>query len=150
MGKKERERGKRGERMAARLLRKHGFDTAKRGVQYCGKTGQADVVCDTLDWLHIEVKFTKQFRLNTFIKQCEEDCQGKPWMILHKADRQPWLAIMRLEAMGAWYKEIKTYVNPHKQIKEKYSIIKAGLAINHNGIMIVDADVLLPLLKEAR
>lgn len=136
--------------MAAKLLKEHGYSSAQRGVQYCGKTGSADVVCEELDWLHIEVKFTEQFRLNTFIKQCEEDCQGKPWLILHKAARKPWLAIMRLESMGAWYKEIKTYVNPHSTIRRKYDTIADGLAINHHGIMLVDANVLLPLLKEIR
>lgn len=148
-GKASKNRGRRGERMAAKLLESHGY-TARRGVQYSGKTGAADVICEELAWLHIEVKFTEQFRLGSFIKQCEEDCQGKPWLILHKAARKPWLAIMQLASMGAWYKEIKTYMNPHKQIRDKYQHIADGLAINHNGIMLVDANVLLPLLREIR
>jgi hypothetical protein len=136
--------------MAARLLREHGYEGAARSVQYCGKNGAADVVCDELDWLHIEVKFTEVFRLSTFIKQCEEDCQGKPWLILHKASHKPWVGIMKLEDMGAWYKEIRTYVNPHKQIKDRYGILKTSQAIKHKGVMLVDANVLLPLLKEIK
>lgn len=43
MGKAERERGKRGERELAKILREYGYDT-KRGQQYCGAAGNADVI----------------------------------------------------------------------------------------------------------
>lgn len=48
-----REKGKRGERELAGELRRHGYD-ARRGQQYCGANGDADVV--GLSGLHIECK----------------------------------------------------------------------------------------------
>lgn len=48
-----REKGKRGERELAGELRRHGYD-ARRGQQYCGANGDADVV--GLPGLHIECK----------------------------------------------------------------------------------------------
>ena len=43
MGKSQREKGKRGERELAGLLREYGYD-CRRGQQYCGASGDADVV----------------------------------------------------------------------------------------------------------
>lgn len=52
-----RQKGKRGEREAVRLLRSFGF-AARRTAQNCGKSGDAaDVVCDDLPGVHFEVKF---------------------------------------------------------------------------------------------
>lgn len=50
MGKAERERGKRGERELAKILSEYGYDT-KRGQQYCGAAGNADVI--ELPGIHI-------------------------------------------------------------------------------------------------
>ena len=51
------DKGKRGERMAAAKFREHGFD-ARRGVQYSGGPDSPDVVGP--EGLHIEVKFTEK------------------------------------------------------------------------------------------
>lgn len=50
-----RDKGKRGEREFASLLREHGFD-ARRGQQFAGGADSPDVVSDALAWLHVEVK----------------------------------------------------------------------------------------------
>ena len=49
MSKFSRDKGKRGEREVALILREHGFE-ARRGQQYCGANGDADVV---LSLIHI-------------------------------------------------------------------------------------------------
>ena len=43
MGKSQREKGKRGERELSNLLKDHGYN-CRRGQQYCGTNGDADVV----------------------------------------------------------------------------------------------------------
>lgn len=41
MSKKEREKGKRGERLWANICREHGYTEVRRTAQYYGKTGDA-------------------------------------------------------------------------------------------------------------
>ena len=45
---------------------------SRRSVQYCGRAGDADIVCDHLD-LHIEVKRTERFSLTDAIAQASTD-----------------------------------------------------------------------------
>ena len=58
MGKSQREKGKRGERMFRDVLRDAGFDSAYRTQQFSGACpeGSADVRCPQLPSLHFEVK----------------------------------------------------------------------------------------------
>ena len=66
MSKFSRDKGKRGEREVALILREHGFE-ARRGQQYCGANGDADVV--GVPGLHIEVKRTEKFRMYEALDQ---------------------------------------------------------------------------------
>lgn len=59
-GKKSRNKGKAGERELAKLLRSFGFET-RRGQQYCGANGDADVI--GLPNIHIECKRNEGLRL---------------------------------------------------------------------------------------
>ena len=68
-----RTKGKRGELEVAQFLRNHGFEDAKRGVQYCGLQGNADIV--GVDGLHIEVKRTEQFNDEKALQQAERDAR---------------------------------------------------------------------------
>lgn len=65
-----REKGKRGERELAGELRRHGYD-ARRGQQYCGANGDADVV--GLPGLHIECKRVERLDLYAAMSQAEHD-----------------------------------------------------------------------------
>ena len=51
MGKAQRDKGKRGEIELAKVLRAEGYNT-RRGQQYCGAAGNADVI--GLSGIHIE------------------------------------------------------------------------------------------------
>ena len=55
-----RNKGKVGERELAKKLREYGFE-ARRGQQYCGADGSADVV--GLEGVHIECKRTERLSL---------------------------------------------------------------------------------------
>lgn len=47
-------KGKRGERELAAILKEYGYNEARRGQQYCGADGSADVI--GLPGIHIEAK----------------------------------------------------------------------------------------------
>lgn len=101
------QKGARGEREFAQLLREHGFE-ARRGQQYCGANGDADVICDALPQYHFEVKRTETLNLKKAILQAEEDCNAKiarniksGWeistivpVVMHRYSGGKWMAII--------------------------------------------------------
>jgi len=91
-----RDKGKRGEREFAALLREHGFD-ARRGQQFSGGADSPDVMSDALAWLHVEVKRVQNLNLTDACVQAEGDCGGKPWIVAHRRNHSPWLITMRAE-----------------------------------------------------
>ena len=95
MGKTQRERGKRGERELAAILREHGYE-ARRGQQYCGTNGDADVV--GLPGIHIECKRTERVRLYTALAQSNQDARdGEVPVVISRADRKPWVVTLSLD-----------------------------------------------------
>lgn len=48
------QKGKKGERELAAILKSYGYEDSRRGQQYCGSNGDADVV--GLPGIHIECK----------------------------------------------------------------------------------------------
>ncbi len=91
-----RRKGKVGEREFAALLREHGFD-ARRGQQFSGSPDSPDVVSDALAWLHFEVKRVQNLNLADACVQAAGDSGGKPWVVAHRRNHQPWLITMRAE-----------------------------------------------------
>lgn len=89
------QKGKRGERELAKLLQTYGYDT-RRGQQYCGIEGDADVV--GIDGLHIECKRAEQVRDEVFLKQAEHDAkEGEIPVVMYRRNHEEWKVIMRLE-----------------------------------------------------
>lgn len=104
MGKASREKGKRGERMFAKLLREHGYD-AKRGVQYQGSPDSPDVV--GLPGVHAEVKFVEKLNLHSAMEQSKRDAgEDEMPLVAHKRSREEWLVTMRFTD---WIKLFKAY-----------------------------------------
>jgi len=93
-----RTKGKVGEREFAALLRGHGFD-ARRGQQFSGGADSPDVVSAALDWLHIEVKRVQQLNLAEACAQASRDAGGKPWIVAHRRNREPWMVTMDSDAL---------------------------------------------------
>lgn len=95
MGKASREKGARGEREIAALLRSYGFD-GHRGRQYNGADGSPDVY--GLPGWHIEVKRTEALRLWDAVKQAESDArEGEKPVVMHRRNGSEWLAIMKAD-----------------------------------------------------
>jgi hypothetical protein len=68
------EKGKRIERALAKLLRNHGFTSARRGQQFKGTKDSADVV-EAIPGVHIESKGVKSSKtLHRWMEKCEKEC----------------------------------------------------------------------------
>ena len=103
MGRMSREKGKRGEREVARILRDYGFD-ARRGEQYCGANGDADVV--GLPGIHIEVKRVERLELYTALSQAKHDARDDEQpIVVHRRNDCKWVVIQPLEDWLKLYAE---------------------------------------------
>ena len=91
-----RAKGKAGELELAKFLREHGFDEARRGVQYSGGGDSPDVV--GLPGFHIECKRTERGSLYDWLAQATRDAAAdRVPTVAHRKSRQEWVAILRLE-----------------------------------------------------
>ena len=89
-----REKGKAGELELARILREHGY-TARRGQQFCGVNGDADVV--GIPGSHIECKRVEKLNIHEAMQQAVKDArEGEIPVVMHRKNRTEWLATMRL------------------------------------------------------
>jgi Holliday junction resolvase len=90
-------KGSRVELEMVHFLKENGIE-ARRTAQYCGNSGDAsDIVVEDkhplANW-HIEVKGTAKSAVVygmyvKWLKQASNDSNGKPWVILHKANNRP-------------------------------------------------------------
>lgn len=95
-----REKGAAAERELANILKKHGY-TARRGQQYSGANGDADVV--GIPGVHIECKRVERLNIHDAMNQAVRDARdGEIPVVIHRKNRTEWLVTMRLED---WLKE---------------------------------------------
>lgn len=100
-----RDKGAKGEREIAHVLQGRGYD-ARRGQQYCGANGDADVV--GLHGIHIEVKRTEALRIYEAMNQAKNDArEGEIPVVMHRRNKERWLAIMELEHFLDLYEEAR-------------------------------------------
>lgn len=92
MGKMSKEKGKRGEREVASMIRDYGFE-ARRGQQFSGGGGSPDVV-HSIPGMHIEVKFTERLQLWPSLEQADDDAGDDMPVVFHRASTKPWVVIM--------------------------------------------------------
>lgn len=97
-----RSKGKRGELELAGILRnEYGFDT-RRGQQYCGANGDADVV--GLPGIHIECKRVEKLNLLDAMAQAKADSTMSEFpAVFHRKNNTEWLVTMTLEDFMAIY-----------------------------------------------
>lgn len=96
MGLRSRNKGKRGEREAAAELQRLFNVDARRGRQFQGSDESPDVVVD-IPRLHFEVKRCESFRLYDALDQAIHDAGVNIPVVLHRQNRRPWVAIVRLD-----------------------------------------------------
>lgn len=89
-----REKGKRGERELASVLKSYGYKT-RRGQQYCGANGDADVV--GLPDIHIECKRNERLNLYDAMSQSRADSTMDEFpVVMHRKNNSEWLVTMTL------------------------------------------------------
>ena len=97
-------KGKAGEREAAELFRKFGFE-ARRGQQFSGGGDSPDVV-HNMEGFHVEVKRTERFALWAALAQAKKDKKaGDTPLVLHRMNRKPWVVVMDAEDFLALMRE---------------------------------------------
>lgn len=91
-----RQKGARAERELANRLKELGL-TARRGQQFSGANGDADVVCSELSTYHIECKMVQALNIHDAISQAVRDGKDKTPVVIHRKNGKPWLATLFLE-----------------------------------------------------
>jgi Holliday junction resolvase len=95
MGINSREKGAKGERELARILRERGYD-ARRGQQFSGANGDPDVV--GLPGIHLEVKRVERLNIYDAISQSIGDARdGEMPVVVHRKNARKWLVTMTLD-----------------------------------------------------
>ena len=90
-----REKGAAGERELAGILKEYGYK-CRRGQQFCGVNGDADVV--GLPGIHIECKRVEKLNLDTAMDQSVRDAQENEIpVVFHRKNRKGWKVTLRLE-----------------------------------------------------
>lgn len=102
-----REKGATGERELSRFLKGYGYKT-RRGQQYCGSNGDADVI--GLDGIHIECKRVEKLNLTKAMEQAKADAkEGEIPAVFHRKNREGWKVTLSLEDF------IKLYQSYHQK-----------------------------------
>lgn len=98
-----RQKGAAGERELSSKLKEYGYDT-RRGQQYCGANGDADVI--GLPGIHIECKRVEKLNLYDAMSQAISDAKEdeKP-TVFHRKNYCDWLVTMRLSDWIELYRE---------------------------------------------
>lgn len=101
-------KGRKGEQELARVLNELLGIQARRGQQYCGLEGNADVVLqrtvgdDKVDipGLHVECKRVECLSLYEALSQSKRDAQeGEIPVICHRRNNKPWVIIFELDQL---------------------------------------------------
>jgi hypothetical protein len=93
-----RQKGKRGELEASKMLAAEGFP-ARRGQQFSGGTDSPDIVCEALPKIHFEVKRVEAGNPYKWVDQAKRDAGTKLPVVLHRRNDSEWLAILPAEAL---------------------------------------------------
>lgn len=98
-----RQKGARYERELAAAFRAQGFD-ARRGQQYCGANGDADVV--GLPGIHVEAKRVEKLNLYDAMAQAKRDARpGEVPAVFHRRNNSETLVTMTLNDWFRLYRE---------------------------------------------
>lgn len=99
-----RQKGAAGERELANKLKEYGYET-RRGQQYSGANGDADVV--GLPGIHIECKRNERLNVYDAMSQAKSDAQeGESPVVMWRKNHCEWLVTMTLEDWIKLYQQI--------------------------------------------
>lgn len=93
----QRNKGRAGEQEVVRILKTEGFEAERGGQFRGGNEDNPDV--KGVPGVHIEVKRTEAFDPYKWLAQAQRDAGGggKLPVVLHRRNKQPWMAILPFE-----------------------------------------------------
>lgn len=95
------QKGKAGERELANVLTDHYGVDCRRGQQFCGANGDADVV--GLRGIHIECKRVQKLNVVKAMDKAAEDARdGDIPTVWHRKNGKPWLVTIREQDLKAF------------------------------------------------
>jgi len=98
-----REKGKRYERHVASLFRAEGYE-ARRGQQFCGANGDADVI--GVPGIHIECKHQERMQLYDWMSQAKADArEDEIPIVIHRKNNHADLVTMEFADWCRLYRE---------------------------------------------
>ena len=98
-----RQKGTAGERELSYKLKEYGYK-ARRGQQYCGSNGDADVV--GLPGVHIECKRVEKLNIDAALQQAIHDAPDQEIpAVFHRKNRTDWKVTIRLEDFMKLYED---------------------------------------------
>ena len=101
-----RTKGATGERELAKRLREYGYTSARRGQQYSGANGDADVL--GLPGIHIECKRVEKLNIYKAMEQAVNDAREKEApTVFHRKNKKGWLVTMRFEDWMSLFQEAR-------------------------------------------
>lgn len=90
-----RRKGSDGELELSNILKSRGFQT-RRGQQFCGANGDADVV--GMPGVHIECKRVEQLNIHKAMEQAKNDAkEDEIPAVFHRKNRTKWLVTVSLD-----------------------------------------------------
>ena len=94
-----RRKGKDAELTCAKILNElFPHAQCRRSQQFKGDKTAADLTCDGLPGIMVEVKRRQSMNLHTVMKKSLEDCtEDQTPVIIHRKDNEEWLLTVRLE-----------------------------------------------------
>jgi len=102
-----RDKGKRGEREIASILRSYGYGECHRGQQYNGADGSADVI--GLSRVHLEIKRVEKLNIYDAMNQSKHDAESAGQkeipVVMHRKNHCRWLVTMDLDDWINLYRE---------------------------------------------
>lgn len=99
-----RAKGAAGERELSNKLKEYGYNT-RRGQQYCGANGDADVV--GLPGVHIECKRVEKLNIDDALAQAIHDASAQEIpAVFHRKNRTEWKVTMRLDDFMKMYEDL--------------------------------------------
>lgn len=119
-----RQKGKRGELELVHMLNYHGYH-ARRGQQYCGANGDADVI--GLPYLHIECKRVEHLNIYDALDQARRDARGEEIpSVFFRKNQKPWAVCLEADFFLLMY---ECFV---KEMKAKHEVSYERLVkLNH-------------------
>ena len=97
------QKGSRGERELAGILRGFGYESHRNDQMYKGGKDNPDV---SLAGMHVECKRVEALRLYDALEQAQSDSGGKVLpCVMHRKNNAPWVCVMFLEDWINLYRE---------------------------------------------